>query len=65
MSDKIHLSVVRKGDSFVVVDQDGREVEKQKDVRVIASTDEATEVELSFLDSSLENGAAHTNRRKG
>lgn len=60
--EKIYLHVEREGDAFVVRDQYGRMLAMQKSVVVSTGMDEATEVHLTFLDSSRNGNFAHTNR---
>ena len=51
--DKIYLSVVRDGDKFKVVDQDGRSVYGLRGITVTASYDDVTIATVTFLDAPV------------
>lgn len=51
--DKIYLSVVRDGDKFTVVDQNGRSVYGVREVTVTASHDDATIATVTFFDAPV------------
>ena len=56
MEDELYLRVIKEGDLYRVVDQDGRKVAGVQTIDVSASCFDATTVTITFLEHNAEGG---------